>query len=96
MNFLTNSLINRFWKYCYKLSKRKLKEAHTKQFLSDIKCPNCNRWFSESSFDGHKHEHVAEPSWGFHVRCGQCDHESFWNAEIAPILIRCDKTGNPL
>lgn len=86
--------MQKLWVFLYKLSKRKLKDAHMKKFRSDIKCPQCKRWFSETSIF-HKHEHVSEPTFGFHLKCGACEGESFWNAEIAPVLIRCNENGIP-
>ena len=85
----------KFYKWLYKLSRKKLRQIHSDKYKVDIRCPTCKRWFSESSLF-HKHKHVSEPDWGFHIRCGACEHESYWNAEIAPVLIACDKSGVPL
>ena len=88
-------MYDEFWKWLYKLSKRKVKEAHLKTVGSDIKCPNCKQWFSVSGVE-HKHSHMSEPEFGFHIKCGACGHESYWNAVAAPVLLRCDENGTPL
>lgn len=76
-------------------AEKKHKKEHMKQYGTDIKCPNCNEWFSTSSIK-HNHNHVDPQPWfGSHVRCGQCGHDSYWNLMIAPVAIRCDEKGNP-
>lgn len=79
----------------FKWSRKKVREEKLNKYGTDIKCPNCKEWFSVSGVD-HKHEHVSEPEFGFHVKCGQCEHESYWNAVAAPVLLNCDEKGNPL
>ena len=85
----------KLWKWLYTLSRKKVKQEHLNKYHCDIKCPNCNEWFSISGVN-HKHEHISEPDFGFHVRCGQCGHDSYWNAVAAPVLLRCDERGMPL
>jgi hypothetical protein len=85
----------RIYKRLLKFCRNKVREQHLQKYNNDVKCPNCNDWFSLSSLN-YKHEHVTNPSWGFHLKCGQCKHESYWNAEIAPVLILCNANGIPL
>jgi len=88
------SLRKKLYTLLYRWSRQKVRTHSLKKHGCDIKCPNCNEWFSVSGIDW-KHEHVSEPDWGFHVRCGKCGHESYWNAVAAPILMLCDESGNP-
>lgn len=85
----------KFWKWLYRLSRRKIMECHLEKHHNDIKCPNCRQWFSISGVDD-KHEHVAEPEWGFSVKCGGCGHISHWNAVAAPVLLLSNEAGTPL
>ena len=83
-----------FWTWLFKLSRRKVREAHMKKHHNDIKCPNCNHWFSVSGVDAN-HAEIAKPKWGFSVMCGACKHVSHWNAVAAPVLLLCDESGTP-
>lgn len=83
------------YKKLHQFSANKVKELHLKKYGADIKCPNCNQWFSISGI-GNKHEHVSKPEFGYHVKCGACNHESYWNAVAAPVLLLCDEKGTPL
>lgn len=85
----------KFWIWLYKYSKKIVKEKSMNKYRSDIKCPNCKEWFSISGVE-HEHKHISEPEFGFHVKCGKCGHESYWNAVAAPVLLRCDEKGTPL
>ena len=82
------------WKWLYNLSSRKIQDNHLKKTGSDIKCPNCNDWFSVSGIN-HEHTHISKPEWGYHLKCGKCNHDSYWNADIAPMLLHCDCDGKP-
>lgn len=85
----------KFWKWLLKTSERKFRVAHLDKYKNDVKCSNCNTWFSLSGID-YKHEHLEEPDFGFHIRCGKCGEQTYYNAVIAPVLIRCDKNGVPV
>jgi hypothetical protein len=85
----------RVWKWLHQFSEKKYKEAHLNKYHSDIKCPNCEEWFSISGIK-HNHEAVSKPDWGFHVKCGLCKHESYWNAVAAPVLLIAKPNGDPL
>jgi len=88
-------LIAKFYKWLFKWSRRKVRSSYLSKYGADIKCPNCNKWFSVSGLD-YKHVHLSEPEWGFHVKCGKCGGESYWNAVAAPVLLACDEKGSPL
>lgn len=84
----------KFWKWLYKLSHRKIRDWHLNKYHTDIKCPNCNEWFSVT---GQFHRHVQEPmDWGSSCSCGNCGYVSYWNQEAFPFPARCDKDGNIL
>ena len=86
----------KFWKWLYHLSATKIIDWHLNKYKSDIKCPNCNTWFSISSVEGFKHSYVKPaPNFGVTVTCGKCNHTSHWNMET-PAIILCDETGKPL
>lgn len=86
----------KFWKWLFKLSRDRFKEAHLDRHKNDIKCPNCNEWFSISGVD-YKHEHLDpindECST---VKCGKCKHISNWNLCVAPCPILADERGYPI
>ena len=78
----------------YLWSKSKIKENHLKHHKTDIKCPNCDEWYSVSGVEyNHKIETVE---YGYSTICGQCGTKSYWNTEAAPVLILCDEDGIPL
>jgi hypothetical protein len=81
--------------WLFKKSRRLVRDNQLERTRCDIKCPNCREWFSVSAVD-YKHEHVSQPEWGFHVKCGQCSYESYWNSVAAPVLLRCNDKGSPL
>ena len=83
-----------FWKYMYKRSRRSYQDAYEDRWGNDIKCVNCNEWYSLSgALYKHKMENMQ---FGFKTTCGQCGHVSYWNGEIAPVLVVCDDKGLPL
>lgn len=86
----------KFYTWLMKFSKKKFREAHLDEYKNDIKCSGCNEWFSVTGTE-HKHTYIGEqPSFGIRVKCGNCGHVSYWNLEIAPVAIECDKDGKPL
>lgn len=85
----------KLWSWLYKLSRREIEKSHLNRNYCDVKCPNCKEWFSISGVL-HQHEHVSCPEFGYHLRCGQCNHESYWNAVSAPILLLCDSEGHQI
>lgn len=85
----------KLWEWVFKKAREQYREAHMDKYKNDIKCPHCNEWFSVSGID-YKHEHVDEPDFGFHVKCGKCQGESYWNAVAFPFLALCNEKGNPL
>lgn len=85
----------RLWKWLFELSRKKYKKAHLDKYHNDIKCPYCKEWFSISGID-HKHSTVSKPEWGFHVKCGKCEHESYWNAVAFPFLALANYRGDPV
>lgn len=83
-----------FWSRIYKYSKDKVREEHLAKWHNDIKCPNCNEWFSVS---GIQYKHDQESIWfGCICTCGQCNYKSYWNLEAFPFPALADKDGNPL
>lgn len=82
------------WKWLYNLSRDKLKELHIQKHKVDIKCSNCQEWYSISGVR-YKHPPILDADWGYTTRCGQCKGYTHWNTEIAPFPVRCDKNGNP-
>jgi hypothetical protein len=61
---------------------------------NDIKCVNCNEWYSIS---GVLYNHtLVDTTFGVKTVCGQCEHASYWNLDVAPVAILCDNRGNPL
>lgn len=79
------------WERVYKYSKDKVKEAHLIKNGCDIKCPNCNEWFSVS---GIEYKHTQESVWfGSSCICGQCNHKSYWNMIAAPVPLLCNESG---
>lgn len=87
--------MSKFWEYLFKLSKRKVRDAHLDKFKNDARCQVCQEWYSITGLEA-KHEHVSEPEWGYKIKCGKCEGITFWNAVAAPVLLRCDSKGNPL
>jgi len=78
----------------YKWAKSKVKYYHSRVYRNDIKCSNCNEWFSVSGVEyKHKLDYREEL---FVTTCGKCEHVSYWNTTIAPELIACDENGTPL
>ena len=89
-------VIRKIWYWLYKICLQEIKKCHMKIWNTDIKCPNCNEWFSVSGVM-HKHEHVRKPNSDLsEVVCGQCGHHSFWSAHLAPCLVLVDENGKPL
>lgn len=61
---------------------------------ADIKCPHCNKWYTESHQDGPIGlEDMYD--WGYRWTCCNCKSVSYWNAIAAPVLLRCDEQGTP-
>lgn len=84
------SLINKI----YLWSKRKVKEDHLKKHKNDIKCTNCNEWYSVSGVE-YKHE-IHPFDYGYLTVCGKCGEKSHWNTVAAPVALLCDSDGNPI
>lgn len=76
-----------------KFSIKKHRKLHLSQHKNDIKCTNCNEWYSTSGIH-HKHE-IEDTDFGVKTKCGQCSHISYWNFEIAPVAIKCNSEGTP-
>lgn len=82
------------WSKIYNYSKEKLREKHLTKYSVDLKCPNCNEWFSISAIN---YKHLHEPVWfGSACTCGQCSHKSYWNMTTAAAPLLSDDMGNPL
>lgn len=88
-------LIDKILKLILVKVKKSIRNRHLNKGHVDIKCPNCNEWFSISGVEKN-HIVVNMPEFGSHVKCGKCGEESFWNAVAAPIPLRCDSKGNVL
>lgn len=86
--------MSKFWQWALRLSKKKIMEQHLKEVGNDIKCPNCNEWFSVSGVD-HKHTSHNE-EFGVSTECGKCNHWSYWNLDAAPVPLLCNSQGTPL
>lgn len=72
------------------------KTVHLNRVHTDMKCPNCNEWFSVSGIK-YKHSLEKEPKHDFSICiCGQCGFKSNWSPHIAPCLIRVDDNGIPI
>lgn len=87
--------MDKLWRWLFKYSRKRIKRSHIEKHHNDIKCPNCKEWFSISGIE-YKHSTISQPDFGFHVKCGKCEHESYWNAVAAPVMLLCDKNGSPL
>lgn len=84
------SLINKI----YLWAKGKIKEEHLKKHKNDIKCENCNEWYSVSGVE-YKHE-IGSFDYGYFTVCGKCGEKSYWNTVAAPVALLCDKNGTPI
>jgi len=72
------------------------RKVHLKRLGTDIKCPNCNEWFSVSGIK-YKHHNAKSPDHDYWIcTCGQCGFKSNWSGNIIPGLIRVDDNGNPV
>lgn len=83
-------LLRKLSRYIDKLYRKE----HLRVHKNDIKCPNCNEWYSLSGIN-HKH-YIEDTEFGVKTSCGQCSYASFWNLEIAPVAILCNESGTPL
>lgn len=83
----------KFYKWLYLYAEKQLKQLHMEEKRVDIKCTNCNTWYSISGIK-HKHESVAL-DFGCKTTCGQCKNETYWNTIAAPVALECDNRGNP-
>lgn len=81
------------WKWLFNFSRRKFKEEHLKVHKNDIKCPNCNEWYSISGID-HQHTYADAGDWGAATLCGKCGHLSYWNLVAFPFPVLCDENGD--
>ncbi len=80
----------------YLWAKQKYRDVHLDTYYNDIKCPNCNEWFSITGIQ-HKHQYVKpEPWFGYAVECGNCKHLSYWNCVAFPFPARCKDNGDPI
>ena len=78
----------------YLWSQGKVKENHLKKTGNDIKCPNCNEWFSVSGVK-YKHKYENKNTLGYRT-CGQCKHVSIWSYNLAPVAILVDENEVPI
>lgn len=85
---------HRIASWLYRKTEGVIKEEYRKVQGTDIVCPNCNTWFSISS-ESFKHYTGYERGL-YKSTCGKCNHTSFWNPDIAPVLILCDEQGYPI
>ena len=86
----------KIYAWLFKKSKSMYKEEHLKHHHSDIKCPQCNEWFSISGIE-HKHNNsYIEDIDIYSCYCGKCGHTSYWNPNISMFLVLCDEKGHPL
>lgn len=74
--------------------RKAIKDHHLSIHHNDIRCDNCKEWFSIS---GVRFNHnYKNHDWGYEVKCGQCEHTSYWNCIYFPFPARCDETGKPI
>ena len=95
LNVLLSFSWLKFWKKVYLFAEKKVRENHLKKHHNDIKCPNCNVWFSVSGLR-YKHMNLDCAENIISIECGQCKEVSHWNSQIAPVLILCDINGVPI
>lgn len=73
-----------------------IKKIYRKAYLEisrcDIKCPECNIWYSESLITG-KNE-LNDTDVGYSFKCGQCKKTSYWNTVAFPFPARCKENGD--
>ena len=87
--------MRKFWESVFKFSRKKYREEHMNKYHIDIKCPNCNEWFSITTID-YEYERVAEYEWGDSCKCGKCGYISHWNLCAFPFPALSDENGNPV
>lgn len=68
---------------------------HLDKYGWDIKCPACNIWFSISGIEN-RHNTLSRPDFGYHLECGNCGSDSYWNCVHAPVMLLCDGKGVPI
>ena len=78
----------------YLWSQKKIKESHLNRAGNDIKCPNCNEWFSVSGVK-YKHKYESDDGLGY-CTCGQCSHTSIWSYNLAPFAVLVDENEVPI
>ena len=86
----------KFWGAVLEYATKHFKEAHLDEHHNDIKCPQCNEWFSVSGLK-YKHEHREDLEFNrdlYVAECGQCGYISLWNMSIAPFPVLVDSNGN--
>jgi hypothetical protein len=96
MEWLCELLIKRLIEPTKKKIERQQRFSRFKDCASpDTKCPGCDEWFSAVGVRNHV-AHISFPSFGSHVRCGDCGTQSYWNYDVAPVPLWCDSTGMPI
>ena len=83
-----------FYSRMYLWIYNKVRKAHLAKYKNDIKCTNCNEWYSISGLK-YKHEYKSL-DFGYSATCGQCGKTTYWNTQIAPVPFLCDENGIPL
>lgn len=91
------SLKFRFWNYLRQKSISKIKDIHSKKY-ADIKCPNCEEWFSISGID---YKHISTKikynnNIILQCKCGKCQTTNYWNLSLCPAPIISNKFGTPI
>ena len=84
----------KLWQWIYLKAEGICKAEYRNQNHQDFKCPNCDTWRSvwsiKKDIDPLSIDHGI-----WLIECGQCGEQTYWNFEIAPVGIRCDRHGRP-
>ena len=94
LNYVSDSMRRKILRKLSRYIDKLYRKEHLKVHKNDIKCTNCNEWYSISGIN-HKH-HIEDTEFGVKTSCGQCGNTSYWNLEIAPVAILCNDSGIPL
>lgn len=89
-------LTDKILKFIFIRSRDKIMSRSLNKNHNDIKCPNCNEWFSVSGIEHNHHNKYDEDNDFFRCKCGKCDYTSNWSPSIAPVLVLVDSKGDPV
>jgi len=70
--------MEKFWRWLFEFSKKKIQEYYINRVYSDTMCSNCKTWTSEMNGV----EKVEELELGDTIlTCKRCKHEKKWNLD---------------